>query len=85
MTEVPYYATHNLHAAMNGRFSHVEFSEKLLPYIIRKNIYKKPGDMVEFFDNAAKALGILFLKFPNRQTMADILGDMNHHITICLE
>ena len=85
MTEVPYYATHNLHAAANGSFSHIAFSEEILPYIIRKNIYKKPGDMVEFFDNAAKALGILFLKFPDRQTMARILGDINNHITICLE
>lgn len=84
MTDVPYYATHNLHAAQNGRFSDIDFSETILPYIIRKNIYKKPGDMVEFFDNAAKALGILFLKFPDRQTMASILGEINRHIRICL-
>ena len=63
----------------------LEFSEEIAPYIIRKSIYKKPGDPVEYFDNAAKALGILFLKFPDRQTMADILGDVNSHITLRTE
>ncbi len=80
-----YYATHNLHAAKTGVFSDIKFSPALEPYIIRKNIYKKPGDEIEFFDNAAKALGILFLKFPDKQTMEEILGNINDHITICLE
>ena len=85
VTAVPYYATHNLHAHCNGKFLDIEFSEEIAPYIIRKSIYKKPGDPVEYFDNAAKALGILFLKFPDRQTMADILGDVNSHITLRTE
>ena len=80
----PYYATHNLHAAQSGVFEKIEFSDMLSEYIIRKSIYKKPGDPVEYFDNAAKALGILFLKFPDEQTMSRILGDINSHITIHL-
>jgi hypothetical protein len=36
-------------------------------------------------DNAAKALGILFLKFPDGQTMDRILGHINDHVTIKLE
>lgn len=84
MTCTPYYATHNLHSDRAGSFSHVEFSKTLAPYIIRKTIYKKPGDPVEYFDNAAKALGILFLKFPDQQTMASILADINSYITIHL-
>lgn len=85
MMNTPYYATHNLHAKTNGKLSHIEFSETILPYIIRKSIYKEEGDGVEYFDNAAKALGILFLKFPDRQTMFDILENINSHITICVE
>lgn len=80
----PYYATHNLHAAKSGVFQDITFSQTLSEYIIRKSIYKKPGDPVEYFDNAAKALGILFLKFPDEQTMSRILGDINSHITIHL-
>ena len=84
MSDVPFYATHNLHADANGVFSHIRFSDRISPFIIRESIYKKQGDPVEYFDNAAKALGILFLKFPDRQTMADILENINDHITICL-
>lgn len=82
--ETPFYATHNLHAGVNGLFSHIAFSDSILPYIVRKSVYKKEGDPVEYFDNAAKALGILFLKFPDKQTMADILENINSHITVCL-
>jgi len=80
----PYYATHNLHSDQEGHFSRIELSQTLAPYIVRESIYKKPGDPVEYFDNAAKALGILFLKFPDQQTMADILADINSHVTIHL-
>lgn len=81
-TCTPYYATHNLHADKNGKFSYIDFSQAISPYIIRKSIYKKPGDSVEYFDNAAKALGILFMKFPDAKTMTKILADINSHIFI---
>lgn len=80
----PFYATHNLHSDKNGVFSGVELSGEISPYVIRKNIYKRPGDPVEYFDNAAKALGILFLKFPDEHTMRSILSDVNKHVRIRL-
>lgn len=78
---VPYYATHNLHADRNGKFAGVRFSEEAEKYIIRKCIYKKPGDEVEFFDNASKALGIVFLKFDSAYEMEGFLKDINRNIT----
>ena len=79
---VPFYATHNLHADRNGRFADVRFSDEIEKYIIRKCIYKKPGDEVEYFDNASKALGIVFFKFDNKESMNTILGNINEHISI---
>lgn len=81
----PFYATHNLHTDRNGAFDHVEYSERIRPYIVRENVYKKKGDPVEYFDNAAKAIGIVFLKFPDRETMETILSDVRRHITVRLE
>lgn len=80
-----YYATHNLHSTDAGNFIDIDFSAELEPYILRKSVYKKPGDPVEYFDNAAKALGIVFLKFPDKQTMDGLLADIHNHITIRLE
>lgn len=80
-----YYATHNLHSNRDGIFSDIDFSTELEPYILRKSIYKQPGDRIEYFDNAAKALGIIFLKFPDQGTMQKYLKDINAHINIRLE
>lgn len=83
--ETPYYATHNLHSQRNGTFSGIAFSKEIEKFIVRKSIYKTAGDSVEYFDNAAKALGILFMKFPDLLTMRSLLSNINSHITILLE
>lgn len=81
----PYYATLNLHSDCNGTFDHIEFSPTVEQYIIRKNIYKKSGDEVRFFSNAADALGIVFFKFPDGQTMIDMEEHMNEYVRIVLK
>lgn len=78
----PYYATHNLHADHDGIFEAFQFSDELEQYIIRKCIYCKPGDAFFRFDQAAKAMGILFLKFPDQETMHCVLSAINDHIHI---
>lgn len=85
VTGIPYYATHNLHADKNGRFKKVIFSDEIQSHIVKKCIYKNDGDEVEFFDNAAKAIGIVFLKFDNAMEMREYLLNMNEHIKIVLE
>ncbi len=84
-TGIPYYATHNLHSSVNGKYEAISFSEELDKYIIKKCFYKKQGDAVEYFDNAAKALGIIFMKFQNREEMAAVLGEINKHIKVSVK
>lgn len=81
----PYYATHNLHSAENGIYDHIEYSPEIEKYIIRKSEYKKPGDDVEYFDNASKALGILFLKFDSKEQMTDILDKITTMYNVILK
>lgn len=80
----PYFATQNLHSDRKGILNRIDFSPEIQKYIIRKNIYKKPGDYVDFFGNAANALGIIFLRFPDQDTMIKMEENMNAHITIVL-
>lgn len=80
-----YYATHNLHSTKNGVYKDILFSPELETYIIKKSLYKKAGDIIEYFDNAAKALGIIFMKFDNAEQMQRILGNIYEHIDIVLE
>lgn len=78
----PYFATHNLHSSRDGIYEKIQYSPILEKYIIRKCEYKVPGDKVEYFDNAAKCLGIIFFMFPDKETMQNILEHINEMIVI---
>lgn len=82
---VPYYATLNLHSNRKGIFERIEFSPEIEKYIIRKNVYKIPGDDVNYFANAANAIGIVFFKFPDRETMIYMEEHMNEHVKVVLQ
>ena len=84
-TETPFYATHNLHSNKNGTYKRIEFSDELEKRIVKKCLYKKDGDKVEFFDNAAKALGIIFMKFDSQEEMSSILGNINKYYKVVVE
>ena len=81
----PYFATHNLHTDKNGKYEDIEFDQTIEKCIIKKCLYKNPGDIVEYFDNASKVLGIIFLKFDSLEQMQDVLGNINEHINVRLK
>lgn len=81
----PFYATHNLHSARSGVYRDIRFSEELNPYLIRKELWKKPGDPVVPFLNSSGALGIIFLKFPDRGTMEYYLRRMTDFYSVILD
>lgn len=77
-----FYATHNLHTNKDGIYKNIKFSDNIEKYIIKKVFYKKQGDFIEFFDNASKALGIIFMKFSSREEMFSVLDNINNEYTI---
>jgi len=79
---IPFYATHNLHVNKTGNFEKVTFTDEVARYIVRKHIYKQKGDLVEYFDNAAKAIGIVFLKFDSEEEMNCVLSNINDYIKV---
>lgn len=79
-----YYATHNLHCNKNGKLKEILFLPEIEPYIVKKCLYKKEGDCVEYFANSAKALGIVFFKFNSLEEMVEILETINQNIEIVL-
>lgn len=79
------FATHNLHSDRDGIFNQILFDTEIKQYLKRICIYKKIGDKVERFDNAAKCLGIIFLEFPNKITAQRILTNLENYIDVQLE
>ena len=82
---IPFYATHNLHTSQNGKYKTIEFSDELENKIIKKCLYKKAGEEVYYFDNAAKALGIIFMKFKSQEEMTRILANINKYYSVVVE
>ena len=80
-----YYATLNLHSDRKGVFDTIIFSPEIEKFIIRKNIYKKAGDEVDYFANASNALGIIFFRFPSQELMIKMEEEMNKHVRIVLQ
>jgi biotin carboxylase len=75
------YMHYVLHSYQNGFYRGIEFDAEIEDYIYRKCIYKHIGDTVEAFDGAGKALGIIFLKFPDVETMNRYAEKMENYIT----
>lgn len=73
-------ATYVLHSAHDGVFAGVEKSDRAHACVYREVLYQNPGDPVERFDGANKALGIEFLKFSDVNEMNEVLADISSHI-----
>ena len=56
-------ATYVLHADRAGTFAGVDVDQSVAGNIYRRVMYVEPGERVESFDGANKALGIFFLRF----------------------
>ena len=82
---IPYCSHYVLHSDSDGIYQDIVFSDEIEKNIFRKELYKKAGDPVEHFDNAAKALGIMFLKFSSMDEMLDKMNHMNEHIKVILK
>lgn len=77
-----YWATYNLHADRIGAFDGVNYSKDIKPYLYRAFVYKEIGDKIEYFDNASKVIGIVFLNFDTYESMDLFMGDISKHIKI---
>ena len=79
------YMHYVLHSYIAGTFEGIEIDEQIAKNVYRKVIYKNPGDKVEVFDGAGKALGIIFLHFDTMEEMEDFCDKHNSFIKIILQ
>ena len=80
-----YFATHNLHSNKNGFFRDIKISPQIENYIVKKYIYKNIGEKVEFFQDASKVVGIVFLKFGSMEQMLYMMDNSESWIKIVVE
>ncbi len=78
------YMTFVLHSHKDGIFERVDYAPSIEPYIYRKVHYKQAGDRVEVFDGAGKALGIVFMRFPDVETMNSVEESIDELIQVVI-
>ena len=76
------FATYVLHSGVKGKFYGVEKSAEIMPYVYREVLYLQPGDEVQAFDGANKALGIEFLHFNSESEMNQFLSNPSQFLTV---
>ena len=64
-----------LHSRMDGRFSELRIDPVLLDAVKEIDLWVKPGDPVECFSGANKAIGTLVLNFPDRASLETYMSD----------
>lgn len=79
------YMHYVLHSYEAGTFGGIETDESIRKFIYREVVYKKPGDQVEVFDGAGKALGIVFLHFDTVNEMEYFCGNHDTLIKVSLQ
>lgn len=77
-----YYSTYIIHTNKNGILKKIKFNDSIKNNVIRKIIYKNEGDIVECFNGANKALGIVFLKFNSLSEQIKIQNSLNELIEV---
>ena len=78
------FFTYVLHSYETGSFAGVEYDPVIKPYIYREVVYKQPGDAVERFDGAGKAVGILFLRVPDEAEMLKLCKSIESMVKVRL-
>ncbi|WP_167930591.1 hypothetical protein [Olsenella sp. SW781] len=78
-------ATYVLHARTDGVYRGTRLDPLIERHVYREVTYVEPGQSVERFDGANKAIGILFLRFDTEEQMHDLLARANELIVPIVE
>ena len=68
-----------LHGDDDGAFRELWIDENVRPYVAQTDLWLSPGDRVERFTGANKAVGTLVLNFPTRRELDMRMADMSWH------
>ena len=68
-----------LHADRDGRFRELWIDERLRPFVAQEDLWVAPGERVESFTGANKAIGTLVMSFPSQAQMRESMKDLSWH------
>lgn len=88
ITQKPYvgnWAEVILHADKSGCFKNLQISDDIIPYIVEKDLWVKPGDKVLGFEGANNAIGTLVLNFDSQEQLKNKLANQQQWLKVVVE
>ena len=80
------WAEYILHGDKDGSFSHLEidplFEEK---YVVEKDLWVKPGDIIHAFTGANETIGTLVMKFESQIELSEKLADIRKYVKVIVK
>ena len=80
------WAEYILHGDKDGLFSHLEidplFEEK---YVVEKDLWVKPGDIIHAFTGANETIGTLVMKFDSQIELSEKLADIRKYVKVIVK
>ena len=76
------YATYNLHANQPGMYAGYELHPELSGHLYREEIFRRKGETVGTYENAAGIIGILYFHFASRAEAETYLYDMSWYLQV---
>lgn len=64
-----------LHSRQAGVYQSVQIDPAVMPYVVQEDYWVAPGEEIERFSGANKAIGTLVLNFPDRETLEKYMSD----------
>ncbi len=64
-----------LHGRQAGIYQSVQIDPAVMPYVVQEDYWVAPGEEIEGFSGANKAIGTLVLNFPDRETLEKYMSD----------
>lgn len=83
--EKPYFAHYVINSSKTGIFQQIDRSELLKKHMLYEHYRMAPGDDIKRFENSSHRLGMLLLKFDNKDEMLNLIYDMHNHLKIQLD
>lgn len=81
-TSKGFYSEIILHGRQSGSFTNVKISDTIKKYIVERDIWIRPGERIDSFSGANKAIGTLVFKFDDEDTMNRVMAEPYQYISI---
>ncbi|OJS99848.1 ATP-grasp domain-containing protein [Marinobacter nauticus] len=80
-----FWSSYMVHAIEDGQYQKLSLSERAKEYIVEQDVQVQPGKQVNVFSGSHDTLGTMILKYPNQETMLDMLDNMERDIRVVVE